>query len=158
MAMAKDAYSQALQNRRGGSMDPSLVQMAYGGHPAEEAEHEVAAHGGDVASSKRTLGEEIGYPGAGKPKPKASEMEGDQVAIADVKQGQAPAGMDEEAPHVDSDGDYDEDAGAADHDEIRDHIIGHESPGEYDRMKESRPTTLGERVKMAAMKEKYAKA
>lgn len=146
MAMAKDSYSQALQNRRGASIDHSMVQMAYGNDETpEEAVHQAGAEiegSPHMASNdKKTLGDTIKYP---KGASLATPSENPEVAIADTKMGQVAEG---------SSDDHDDDESS----EIRDHIIGHESPDEYDRMKESKPSTLGARVKMAAMKEKYEK-
>jgi len=159
--MAKDSYSEALKQRRGASIDPSMLQMAYGGDQSPESQideavdeiHQESPHADPMVA--QTLGEAIGYPGSKKPQPHPKEAGEGEEAIENVKDGAVPVGLKE--AKVDSDGDYDGDQAPA-HDEIRDHVIGHESPDEYERMKDRPPTSLGERVKMAALKEKYEKA
>lgn len=134
--MAMDAYSMALQSRRGKSLDPHMAMMSSDQLASiQEAAHSPTDH----ANVDSRLGiDQI-------PPEVKDTTQGTKVAHGDGKAQASP-------PDLQLAG-----AGAAQpgQDEIRDHVIGHESPNEYDQMKNQKPRSLGERAKLVAMKDKY---
>ncbi len=133
--MAMDSYSQALQSRRGKSLDGSIM------HAGAEGEMDPGGRGSTES------------PTFGGPKTEHSEehipvmREGEQ---REAVNGGAVEHVDDHRPvvnqhlppaHVDADAEA----------EMREHIIGHVSPGEHEMLAGMKPRSLGERVKMAAM-------
>ncbi len=131
--MAMDSYSQALQSRRGKSLDGALM------HAGE------SDHGGRGDTEQTPFGG-----------PKTTHMDEHTAPVREGESFAPPASrlatehQDEHTPVVHQDTPYaNEDAQAEA--EIREHIIGHVSPGERESLSGMKPRSLGERVKMAAM-------
>lgn len=141
--MAMDSYSQALQARRGKSMDMAMVY----GHDGEgdEGAHAVAESMGHGNHGEDTHGT-----------PHAHEETPSPAGVTEHHDQHMPVHNEGEhmAPHPDWHSTEHEDEHTDVEHEIRSHIIGHVSPGEEERMAKAGPRSLGERAKMEAMKKK----
>ena len=142
--MAADALSQALSARRGKSLDPSLMQgpgpdMAQGNPAAPNVITQGLQNGGPATEVDITIdpskGQSPSPPVAQGPLDLAS---GTPLPISQTLQ---PVGA----------------SGEGLQDQLREHVIGHESPGEFEQLKGLKSPSLGQRAKMSAMAEKYEK-
>jgi len=166
--MAMDSYSQALQSRRGKSLDGSLMRVGEIDAPHGGIDHRLGVHGEETPSgegagtphameptafdreSKTHLDEHIeGKNEHETPSPPASHH-----SMTHEDEHTMPVGEDSGTPYPRS---QSPGMGGGDLEaEIRSHVIGHTSENEHEQLEGMKPRSLGERAKMGAMKSKFS--